>query len=73
MTDNLRYKYVKRGVVRTSEDGLDGIVDWLESTDSYIADGLKKMIQDAVLTIKDGTDLTVFIDTCVNIVEHGKY
>lgn len=73
LNENLRYKYVNRGVMRTQEDGLDGLVDWLESVDSYVTDGLKKKIEDGNITIKDGTTTADFIARCVDIVENGKY
>lgn len=75
LQNNLVYKFVQRGRKRQSEEGanLDGLVDWLESTDNYVSNGLRKNIVDGNLTIKDGTDIDDFIGKCVEIIEDGKY
>lgn len=72
INERLVYKYVERGVGRESIDSVKGLFDWIDATGSY-PNGLKQMIIDNVVTIKNGTDLNTFIDSCLAIVRDGNY
>lgn len=67
LASNLEHKYVARGVEKRSESGVDGLIDWITTT------GLKAMIDDATISIKDGTTTVNFIDKCVEIISKGIY
>lgn len=73
INEQLAYKFIKRGVGREAQDTVKGLMDWLDATGSYSLTGLKQLIIDNILTIKNGTPLQTFIDNCVGIVDEGKY
>jgi hypothetical protein len=67
--------YFERGVCRFSEDGIDGIVDWILSTSgtSYETTGLKARIDNGEFTLPGGLTSTVFCNILVSIIEEGNY
>ena len=74
--NNLRGKYIERGVLKKSEDTVDGFEDYFKSTDGFVASGLLAKLNDNTYTlIDDGSGQTKaqFVDTCVGIVKDGQY
>lgn len=71
--DSLDTSYIRRGVVFRAEDNLDGIGDWILSTNGYGATGLKARIESGEFTIKTGISIVEFCTTCIGIVDEGIY
>lgn len=71
---NLGKKYIDRGVLRISIDGVDGITDFIQATDSFSTLGLFKQLANLVYTIDEtGTTDEEFCDNCEAIITDGKY
>ncbi len=69
-------KYVQRGVLKTSIDGVDGIEDYFQSTDSFTVNGMLARLNDLTYSlINDGSGQTKqqFVDACVSIFKNGIY
>lgn len=71
--DALDISFIRRGVVFNSEDNIDGLGDWLQSTSGYVITGLKNRILLGEFTIKTGLPLNDFITACVDIIDNGIY
>lgn len=72
--NNLNSKFQERGVVHTSEDGVDGLDDWIQDLGSFTGSSLKSKLNASTYTLVDG-GLTVndFCDNCSAIINDGKY
>ena len=73
--DRLDVKYINRGVLLLSQDGVDGLEDWIRSQGSYsgTGEGLYNLIDEGTYTILNGLTLDDFIDGCIEILDEGKY
>jgi hypothetical protein len=65
--------YIKRGVLFTAEDGIDGLGDWTNNTGSFTTNGLKARIENEEFVLGPGITLQSFIDTLTNILVDGAY
>lgn len=71
-------RFIKRGVLKKDDDGVDGFADWIYSLQTYATDpdikGLDRMIADGDVTIKTpGLLKQQFLDTINDIAEKGIY
>jgi len=74
--NSLHGKYKERGILKKSEDTVDGFDDYLRANNGFTVDGLQARLNDATYTlINDGSGQTIqqFIDACAAIVETGTY
>lgn len=75
------YKFVERGILLASEDGVSGFEDWIQSQDIYATDpdnkGLLRMLNDGDIAILATSPYfgnnTGFCNAMVDIVKNGLY
>lgn len=71
--DQLDTTYIDRGVMFKSEDGIDGLGDWILGTNGYTTTGLKPRINAGEFTLLLGMDADTFCNTLVAILNDGEY
>ena len=62
--------FLNRGVVLNSEDGVDGLGDWVLGQNSYTTTGLKPMIVSGQF-ILNGIDVDTFCNALIGIIHDG--
>lgn len=65
--------YIERGVMYDSEDGVDGLGDWINGLGPYTITGLKPRIIAGEFTLINGMDVTTFCNTTSAILHDGLY
>lgn len=71
--DFLDTTYVDRGVVYKSDDGIDGIGDWIQGLNGYSETGLKPRIISGEFVLGGGISVDTFCNTLVGILDEGLY
>lgn len=72
--NNLKSKFIERGVIHTSEDGVDGLDDWIQSSDTFASTGLLAKLNDATYSLIDpGLTNEQFCNNCSSITNDGQY
>jgi hypothetical protein len=71
--DFLDTKYMIRGVIFITEDGVEGLGDWVLGLNGYATTGLKPLIIAGTYVLPVGVDVNVFCDALVAIINDGAY
>jgi hypothetical protein len=69
----LNNTYIERGVMFKSEDGIDGLGDWIQGTNGYSTTGLKPLIVGGQISLANGMNADTFCNTLVAILNDGEY
>lgn len=74
LVNNLKDKYISRGVLLKSEDSVDGFEDWVQGVDGFVANGLKAKLESSVWTLISGAPSnTDFCQKITDCARGGKY
>lgn len=71
--DFLDTTYIVRGVAFKSEDGIDGIGDWILGTNGYSITGLKPRIVSGEFVLGGGMDVDTFCNSLIAIIDDGSF
>lgn len=71
--DFLDTTYIDRGVMFKSEDGIDGLGDWIQGINGYSQTGLKPRITSGEFALGGGMSVDTFCNTLIAILDSGTY